>query len=108
MELHTYSSLNENFMQQYSGVMEDADIAAVFYSRHALEIKKLPLLSKQAVSSGFKRTDLEVFNRREELETWLNKQDFHDAVVVFMSSGNYEGFDIMSFSKNKCEDNQQH
>ncbi len=44
LELHTFSSLNENFMKEYAGAMDNADEAIVFYSNHALELKRMPLL----------------------------------------------------------------
>ncbi|MEJ7673933.1 MAG: Mur ligase family protein [Chitinophagaceae bacterium] len=40
LELHTYSSLNENFMKEYEGAIDNADTAVVFYSSHALALKK--------------------------------------------------------------------
>jgi UDP-N-acetylmuramate: L-alanyl-gamma-D-glutamyl-meso-diaminopimelate ligase len=100
LELHTYSSLNENFMNEYKGVMQDADVAAVFYSKHALEIKKLPALSKDAVANGFDKKGMVILNEKAELEAWLNTQDYNNSVVVFMSSGNYDGFDNLSFAQN--------
>ena len=42
LELHTFSSLNEKFMHEYTGAMENADEAIVFYSNHALELKRMP------------------------------------------------------------------
>ncbi|HVK97813.1 MAG TPA: Mur ligase family protein, partial [Flavisolibacter sp.] len=98
-ELHTYSSLNEAFMTQYAGVMNHADEAAVFYSKHALELKRMPELKPALVKSGFGKNNLEVFNERAALETWLYERDFNNSVVVFMSSGNYDGFDAESFAK---------
>ena len=98
-ELHTYSSLNEAFMKEYGGVMDKADAAAVFYSKHALSLKRMPELSKESVKQGFAKTGLHVFNNKEELENWLGQQDYHNAVVLFMSSGNYEGFNTESFAK---------
>ena len=53
LELHTFSSLNEDFMNQYNGALENADEAIVFYSNHALEIKRLPLLNPGKVKDGF-------------------------------------------------------
>jgi UDP-N-acetylmuramate: L-alanyl-gamma-D-glutamyl-meso-diaminopimelate ligase len=100
LELHTYSSLNENFMKEYKGVMDDADIAVVFYSKHALEIKKMPELPKDAVAGGFEKNGLVILNERTELEAWLEAQDYNNSVVVFMSSGNYDGFDNLSFARN--------
>ena len=98
LELHTYSSLNEAFMTEYKGALESADEAAVFYSRHALELKRLPELPKAAVEKGFQKQGLQVFNHREELEEWLNGLDLKDSVVLFMSSGNYDGFDAEAFA----------
>jgi UDP-N-acetylmuramate: L-alanyl-gamma-D-glutamyl-meso-diaminopimelate ligase len=99
LELHTYSSLNEAFMKEYEGVMDKADWAAVFYSRHALEIKRMPDLPKQTVENGFDKKGLAVINERKELENWLYSNDYKNAVVVFMSSGNYDGLDTELFAK---------
>jgi UDP-N-acetylmuramate: L-alanyl-gamma-D-glutamyl-meso-diaminopimelate ligase len=99
LELHTYSSLNEAFMKEYSGAMDQADTAAVFYSKHALEIKRMPPLPKEIVQSGFGKKGLEVFNERSDLENWLSRNDYSNAVVVFMSSGNYDGLDTEAFAK---------
>src|SRR5690606_10326750 len=41
LELHTFSSLNKDFMDQYKNTMDQADEAVVFYSRHALELKRM-------------------------------------------------------------------
>ena len=44
LELHTYSSLNAEFLKLYKGALDSADRAVVFYSPHAVEIKKLEKL----------------------------------------------------------------
>jgi UDP-N-acetylmuramate: L-alanyl-gamma-D-glutamyl-meso-diaminopimelate ligase len=66
-ELHTYSSLNEHFLNEYTGAMEEADYAAVVYSKHALELKRLPDLDLQKIKEGFGRKDLQVFNDKNKL-----------------------------------------
>jgi UDP-N-acetylmuramate: L-alanyl-gamma-D-glutamyl-meso-diaminopimelate ligase len=99
LELHTYSSLNEQFMKEYRGAMEKADDAAVFYSKHALELKRMPELPESAVKEGFDKKGLAVFNDRENLEKWLEDKDYKNSVVLFMSSGNYDGLDTEVFSK---------
>jgi len=98
LELHTYSSLNEQFMDQYKGAMDAADAAAVFYSPHALELKRLPNLSKEKIVEGFGKEGLEVFNQKEQLEDWLTKQSYDDANLLLMSSGNYDGIDVTTFA----------
>ena len=35
LELHTYSSLNAEFLKEYKGALDAADVAVVFYSPHA-------------------------------------------------------------------------
>jgi UDP-N-acetylmuramate: L-alanyl-gamma-D-glutamyl-meso-diaminopimelate ligase len=98
-ELHTYSSLSESFIQEYKGVFEQADIASVFYSFHALEIKRLPMLQKEEVKKGFAYQSIEVFNKKEELEQWLNRLNYQDSVVLFMSSGNFDGMNLENLAK---------
>lgn len=98
LELHTYSSLNEKFMNEYNGAMDKADAAAVFYSKHALELKRLPLLEPEKVENGFAKKGLQVFNTRHDLEAWLASFDYSNANLVLMSSGNYDGADILTFA----------
>lgn len=99
LELHTYSSLNEAFMKEYNGVMEPAQESAVFYSKHALELKRMPHLPEETVQKGFNKNGLKVFNEKMHLEDWLKKMDYHNSVVLFMSSGNYDGMDTEAFAK---------
>lgn len=98
LELHTYSSLNEKFMKEYNGAMEKADTAIVYYSKHALELKRLPDLPETDVLQGFKKEGLVVLNDKEDLQRWLDNETFETANILFMSSGNYDGFDIATFA----------
>ncbi len=98
-ELHTYSSLNETFMKEYQGVMNEVDEAAVFFSKHALELKRMPPLDKSVIEKGFGKEGLLVFNKREELEGWLNNRIYQNAVVLLMSSGNYDGINAHEFAE---------
>ena len=95
LELHTYSSLNENFMKEYEGAMDAADEAVVFYSSHALELKRMPELPKEKVKEGFAKDNLAVINKKEELEQFLQNQNYSNANLLLMSSGNYDGLDIL-------------
>ncbi len=98
LELHTYSSLNEQFMGQYSGAMDKADEAAVFYSRHALELKRMPPLPAEKVKEGFGKKDLQVINDKEQVMNWLRDRSYKNANLLLMSSGNYDGADILTFA----------
>ena len=99
LELHTYSSLNEQFMPEYRGAMDKADIGVVFYSKHALELKRMPSLPVSKVLEGFGKQGLLVMNDKEALWQWLQSQAYQNANIVLMSSGNYDGLDMLTFAK---------
>ncbi len=99
LELHTYSSLNEQFMQEYKGAMEQADEAAVFYSGHALALKRLPELPAEKVYAGFAKEGLQVFTHAQDLLQWLQLRTYPNSNLLLMSSGNYDGTDMLTFAK---------
>lgn len=93
-ELHTYSSLNKTFLQQYAQSLAMADNAAVFYSQHALELKRLDPLDPAEVAQAFGKQGLQVFTSKADLENYLNTLPKNNAVLLLMSSGNFEGIDL--------------
>ena len=99
-ELHTFSSLNEAFMKEYAGVMDAADAGAVFYSKHALELKRMPFLEPQNVAAGFATKNLEIITDKNNLEAWLQTQNYNKSVLLLMSSGNYDGLDVAAIAQN--------
>jgi UDP-N-acetylmuramate: L-alanyl-gamma-D-glutamyl-meso-diaminopimelate ligase len=99
MELHTFSSLNSDFLKQYRFAMDKADIAIVFYSAHALEIKKMPPLSKDLIKQSFGRDDLMIFTERDQLTDFLRTQNWKNQNLLMMSSGNYDGLDFNALAK---------
>jgi UDP-N-acetylmuramate: L-alanyl-gamma-D-glutamyl-meso-diaminopimelate ligase len=99
LELHTYSSLNAGFMKEYKGVMDPAYKAVVFYSAHALELKRMPALDPDHVKSEFATRGLIVINSAHELSQWLRSQNYENTNLLLMSSGNYDGLDIATFAK---------
>ena len=98
LELHTYSSLNEQFLSEYNGSLDPADKAVVFYSKHALELKRLPPLPESTVKAGFGKPGLMVIQDKEELLAWLMLQSYKNVNLLLMSSGNYDGLDLAALS----------
>lgn len=98
LELHTYSSLNEKFMQQYKGALDLADKAVVFYAKHALLIKHMPDLPKEKVQEGFAKKDLHVITDKNELMQWLRAQNYTNSNLLLMSSGDYDGLNMVDFA----------
>jgi UDP-N-acetylmuramate: L-alanyl-gamma-D-glutamyl-meso-diaminopimelate ligase len=78
--------------------LEDADAAAVFYSPHALELKRLPPLPEEKIVSGFGKKGLAVFHKKEDLADWLLIQSYKNVNLLLMSSGNYDGLDIIALT----------
>ncbi|PWT78004.1 MAG: peptidoglycan synthetase [Bacteroidetes bacterium] len=106
LELHTYSSLNKDFMREYRNSMEKADVAVVFYSSHALQLKRLPELAKNDVYEGFDKEGLIIINEKSTLGDWLAQQSYKNANLLLMSSGNYDGLDIVGFAKKETENQE--
>lgn len=93
LELHTYSSLNAEFINQYQNSLNDADEAIVFYSPKAIEIKKLAHIDVAAIKKAFGREDLQIFSDPNELHNYLKNYTYKNHVLLMMSSGNYGGLD---------------
>jgi len=103
-ELHTYSSLNAAFLDEYGGSMDGADESIVYFSHHALELKKLPELQKDVVKNSFNRGDLVVADNRDELLTEVQTRIGKSTKPVFlllMSSGTFDGIDWNGVSSQK-------
>ena len=86
-------------MPEYRGAMDKADIAVVFYSNHALELKRMPYLPVSKVYEGFGKEGLLIMNDKDTLWEWLQSQRYENANIVLMSSGNYDGLDMLTFAK---------
>jgi len=95
LELHTYSSLNPIFLEQYDHAMDGFDEAIVFYSEDALKIKRMDAISPELIRSMFKNEKLKVFTCAEELHAYWNLLDKNQGVFLMMSSGNFGGLDLV-------------
>ena len=94
LELHTYSSLNAEFLSEYKGALDQADKAVVFYSPHAVKIKQLDEVTTAQIGAAFGREDLMMFTNPTEFKAFLLNQNLEQTAVVLMSSGNYGGLDF--------------
>ncbi len=99
MELHTYSSLNEDFLPQYAGSMEQADVALVYYDPAVVTAKNLKQLQPEVVRKAFGGNNITVFTDIQQLEMHLKEMEKKDTALVFMSSGNFSGLDTKALAK---------
>jgi len=103
LELHTYSSLNTIFLEQYKGTLDAADTAVVFYSPQAVEIKKLDSVSETQIETAFEREDLIVFTDPTRFKNYITSLEFAQKTVLLMSSGSYGNLDFETL-KTKVSD----
>ncbi|MGY6649526.1 UDP-N-acetylmuramate--L-alanine ligase [Wenyingzhuangia sp. IMCC45574] len=94
LELHTYSSLNAVFLNEYVGALDKADKAVVFYSPKAVVIKQLEEVTEQQIKEAFKREDLIIYTNPEAFKEFLFSQNLANSATLLMSSGNYGGLDF--------------
>lgn len=98
MELHTFSSLNENFLAEYSHSMDRADEAIVYFNPHTIAHKKLKPVAAAQVREAFGRNDLNVFTDSAALKTYLLDKKYEKGVLLMMSSGNFDGTSLEEFA----------
>lgn len=94
LELHTYSSLNPEFLKQYRGALDAADTAVVFYSPDAVKVKGLQEVTEQQIMNALNKKDLQIFTDSMAFQEYLFGMDFQDTTLLLMSSGNYGGIDF--------------
>lgn len=99
MELHTFSSLNKNFLHEYAGGLDAADAAAVLVDTHALNLKRMEPIDNAIIVNAFNRNDLKVLSSGLEMFTYLLGQDWKNTNLLLMSSGEFGGLDVAALVK---------
>ena len=99
MELHTFSSLNKEFLQEYKDSMSTADEAYVYYSNHTIEHKKLAAITPEEVKAAFGSDNVTIYNDSDELFGMLKTKEWEKSVLLLMSSGNFDGKNLNQFGE---------
>lgn len=98
LELHTYSSLNKNFIEQYRGAMDSPGTAIVYYNPEVVGAKQLEAISEEDIRQAFDRKDLQVFTDSAQLVEHLKSLPWSGKSLLMMSSGNFDGIDAKSLA----------
>lgn len=98
IELHTFSSLQKNFIPQYKDTMKSADIAIVYFSHDVIKHKKLPAIEEGFVKECF-GGNTKVMTNTEQLRNYLRSQNMDGSNILMMSSGNFNGIDFVKFAE---------
>jgi UDP-N-acetylmuramate: L-alanyl-gamma-D-glutamyl-meso-diaminopimelate ligase len=99
IELHTYSSLSEKFLGHYKGCMDSADIPVVYFNPHAIQLKKLPPITKEQVRLAFDNKDIRVYTESKKLLSDLLQMNWQKKNLLMMSSGDFDGIDFIELGK---------
>jgi UDP-N-acetylmuramate: L-alanyl-gamma-D-glutamyl-meso-diaminopimelate ligase len=101
MELHTFSSLKKEFLPHYEGAMIAADEALVYFNPEVVHHKKLEPISIQQVSDGFGGS-VDVKDKTADVLSFIRSQSWNNAVLLMMSSGNFDGIDYDQLGEELC------
>jgi len=94
IELHTFSSLNRDFLNEYKGSMDKADVPVVFISKQTFEQKKMEPYGESLVKQAFGNGKLIFFNDHEILVEFLSYINYKSKNLLLMSSGNFGGINL--------------
>ncbi len=94
LELHTFSSLNEDFIGEYRNSLKQADVRILFYDPKAVASKGLKNISVQKIKDSFNDDNMIVISDSNHLKDYLFELPFLNTNLLFMSSGNYASLDL--------------
>lgn len=94
MELHTFSSLTSEFLLQYKGAMDMADLPIVYFNPKTIEHKGLQEITKEQVFSAFDREDIIICNKSSEVIDYIRTIKWENTNLLMMSSGNFDGINF--------------
>lgn len=97
MELHTFSSLNNDFLNQYNGSMKEADVAIVYYNPKTIAHKKLEPISIEKVKNAFQQENIKIYTESTQLQQDLLQMQWDNSVLLLMTSGNFDGINLNDF-----------
>lgn len=101
MELHTFSSTDPKFLSEFRDSMLPADVALIYMSDKAFEIKNKSKIEDAVIHQHFNQNNILILRNPEGLENELNKYNAKDFVYLMMTSGNFDGFNLNVFFENK-------
>ena len=99
LELHTFSSLTAEFLEQYNGTMDKSDIPFVYFNPSTIEHKKLQPIDPEMVKSCFGSSKIKVFTDSQQLVDTLKGLEWNNKNLLIMTSGNFSGVNLQEFAK---------
>ncbi|MEM9830149.1 MAG: Mur ligase domain-containing protein [Bacteroidota bacterium] len=99
VELHTYSSLNPEFIGQYRDTLKDADVGIVYHNPEVSQHKKLDPLTNEQLKTAFAQENILIFTKTQDLRNYLTEQQWANKNLLMMSSGTFGGLDLVELGE---------
>lgn len=99
IELHTFSSLNKTFLEQYADTMTKSDISIVYIDEKTFVQKKMEPFTQYDVQTAFNSKEILFFNDSALLKDYLLNINFYRTNLLLMSSGNFGGLDLTKLAR---------
>ena len=93
-ELHTFSSLDPNFINQYSGSLDNCDLPIVFYDKKNKKLQDSNSINNKIISNAFNIQNLIIIDNSEDLFSYLMSIEYKKTCLLLMSSGNFGSMNI--------------
>jgi UDP-N-acetylmuramate-alanine ligase len=94
LELHTFSSLNKDYLRRYRNTLKKIKNKLVLVSQKTLHLKKMPTISADEIKKAFHDSGIKFVQSKIEMLTQLKPMLNKKNVILLMSSGNFENLDI--------------
>jgi len=96
VELHTFSSLDLNYLSRYQNTLKQADHKMVFVNPQQFDKRRLKSFEVDDIKSSFNDNLLIYTQSVEDLQIRIQQVVTDKTVLLLMSSGNFNGLDAQS------------
>jgi UDP-N-acetylmuramate: L-alanyl-gamma-D-glutamyl-meso-diaminopimelate ligase len=99
-ELHTFSSLDIEFLKEYNDTLKHADVAFVYINPENLKIEGGNRLNEASIKEAFNKPELQFFENENELRNAMDNQKGKVSTFAFLSSGHFGKLDLKEIAQN--------
>ncbi len=94
LELHTFSSLNKEFLCEYKNTMNKADTAIIYLDNETFVNKGLNPFTIDDIKISFNLNNVILFNNTEQFHNYLFSLALFHNNLLMMSSGNFGSLNL--------------
>jgi len=99
LELHTFSSLNVDFIPNYANVFVECNEVWIYVSNETLKVRGLDSINSQFILRVINHQNIIFLTDKEDLQRKLLNISLSNTNLLMMSSGNFSGLGIDSIFK---------